>query len=128
MDCALVNPEFAGPDGLDANQLMVGLDPESAMLLEFVLGETILKESGSLPAEGRMLYRINLEGGSTLDLEVTGANPLPQFDVIAPSGLIVARSESQASLVLPHSGQYQIILHQSGGATPYQLKLTRPGR
>lgn len=127
IDCALVAPDFAGPDGLDAAQLLAGIDLDSAMPLEFALGETSVEQSGTFPAEDRgLLYQFYGEGGETLDIEITGPNDQAQFDVIAPSGLILARSESTASLLLPHSGEYQIILRHPGGAAPYRLRLTKP--
>jgi hypothetical protein len=128
IDCEVAQERFTGPDGLDADQLLAGLDEADAIALEFPMGEQTLTYQGNLSENERQLFELYSEGGQTLDIAVTSPAGPVTFDLIALSGLVLARSEQTASVLLPHTGSQYLIVNSETTAASYELQITQDGR
>jgi hypothetical protein len=126
MDCSAARERFVGADGLDASELLAGVDEADTESLEFPLGESTLTHQGELAAGEKAAFELYREGGQSLEVTVDAFDDAVTFDLIAPSGLILARSEQSASVLLPHTG-WQTIVVSSGDkdAITYELRIAQ---
>ena len=64
-----------------------------------------------------------LRGGQVLALTLNALENNAVFDVITPSGLILAWAADSETLLLPHTGDYTILVGSTQGNAAYQLTL-----
>jgi hypothetical protein len=126
IDCAIAQERFAGPDGLDASQLLAGLDDDDLIALEFPLGEPAVTHQGELAAGEKARFEFYSEGGQLLEITVNSPDGTVTFDMIAPSGYILARSQKSVSTVLPHTGWQTLLVNSNGsGPTAYEFTIAQ---
>lgn len=60
-----------------------------------------------------------------MSLRISALEDNAVFDVVAPSGLLLTAESREAVVVLPHTGDYQIIVGGTRGNASYELVVTR---
>lgn len=122
VDCELVRDAFQGSYLMDLD------DPEQSPVrterLDLEPGDTVTQSSGVVRGE-RDVYLIAATGGEELSLRISALEDNAVFDVVAPSGLLLAAESRKAVVVLPHTGDYQIIVGGTRGNASYELVVTR---
>lgn len=124
IDCEQARASFAGPDGLEAADLLADTLPPQPVVFA-PGGSTAVLEAALVRGE-RARYQISAEGGQQMNLALTSAEDNAVLDVISPSGLVLLREASQETLLLPQTGEYTLIVSSSRGNTSYQLRIEIP--
>lgn len=99
---------FAGPDGLEAANLLEGL--ASGVRVQFDPGTSGTVLENAVVRGDRDLYILGADGGQVMYLDITSLEDNAVFDVISPSGDILLRESVSERLFLPEWGDYQIIV------------------
>lgn len=123
IDCEQANERWQGPEGMEAAELLNAADTLNTQRVEFDLGATAATLENSVVRGERDLYLVNAQGGQMMELELTSAEDNAVLDVITPSGLILERNATQAQLLLPHTGDYRILVGGTRGNASYQLRI-----
>jgi len=126
LDCAVAREPFLGPNGLEAADLLDGATAIHSQRVQFEPGTTAAEVQQSVIRGERDLYLVNAQGGQQMQLELTSLENNAAFDVVAPSGLILARESTAETLFLPHTGDYQVIVAGTRGNASYRLRVEIP--
>lgn len=109
------------PDGLE----QLGIDDASLRTQTVQLPpQTPVTRSGAVIRGERDRYLSTIEAGRILELRIASLEDNAVFDVIDPSGLLLARESTEEEIVLPHVGEYQIIVGGTRGNASYDLVFT----
>ncbi|MEM9905012.1 MAG: hypothetical protein AAF921_08315 [Cyanobacteria bacterium P01_D01_bin.44] len=121
-DCAVVSQGFQDESGLEASDLLsdVTLHTQS---VQFEPGASSATFSNSVIRGERDVYQLGAEGGQQMTITVDALEDNAAFDVISPSGLILEREATSADLLLPHTGDYQVLVGGTRGNASYTLTM-----
>jgi hypothetical protein len=122
-DCAVVSQAFQGPDGLEASDLLADATAVNTERVQFKPGSRSTSISHSVLRGERDVYVLGAEGGQRMDLAITSLEENAVLDVVDPSGLVLAREATQEQLILPHTGDYQVIVGGTRGNATYDLTI-----
>jgi len=112
---------FIGPDGLDGETLLAELPP--AQRVEFAPGTRQTRLENSVVRGDRDVYTLGAQGGQSMTLDIASLEDNAVFDVISPSGTVLAREAMSESLVLPQTGDYTVIVGGTRGNATYTLDI-----
>lgn len=112
---------FIGPDGLDSDALLVDLPP--AQRVEFAPGASQTTLENSVVRGDRDVYLLGAQGGQRMTLDIYSLEENAVFDLISPSGMIMAREAISESLPLPQTGDYTVIVGGTRGNATYTLEV-----
>ena len=112
---------FIGPDGLDGETLLAELPP--AQRVEFAPGTSWTTLENSVVRGDRDVYLLGAQGGQQMNLDIESLESNAVFDVISPSGTVMAREAVSESLVLPQTGDYTVIVGGTRGNASYTLEV-----
>ncbi len=123
-DCARVSQAFQDADGFEASDLVAGAAATHRYRVPVAPGPSSATFQGGVVRGERDVYLVDAGGGRLLSLEVTAEGDNAVFDVITPSGLILVREATAEELVLPETGDYQVIVGGTWGNATYELTVT----
>jgi hypothetical protein len=123
-DCALVDQAFQDINGLEAQDLLEGATTVHNQTLRFAPGTQSTTVSQSVIRGERDRYLLGAQGGQQMTLSITSTEDNAVFDVISPSGYILAVESTQETLFLPHNGDYQVIVGGTRGNATYELTVS----
>lgn len=124
MDCAQARERWLSPDGqVEAADLLEAGEIIHRRRVEFDIGSLSTIVNNAVVAGEQDLYAVYAEGGQVLALTLNTLENNATFNVITPSGLILAQAGVSETLLLPHTGDYTILVGSIQGNAAYQLTL-----
>lgn len=123
VDCQLVDSVFQDDSGLESADLLDGATAVHSQRVEFAPGERAATVSNAVVRGERDVYLLGASGGQQMDLLITSVEDNAVFDVISPSGYILAREVMEETVFLPHTGDYQVIVGGTRGNASYELTI-----
>lgn len=123
VDCAVAKERFVGPNGLEASDLLSSAANVNTQTLQFAAGTSQAEVSGGVVRGDRDVYLLNAQGGQQMVVEITSLEENAVFDVVDPSGQILAVESTSEDLLLPHTGDYQLIVGGTRGNASYDLSV-----
>ncbi|MEM7063711.1 MAG: hypothetical protein AAF572_11175 [Cyanobacteria bacterium P01_B01_bin.77] len=123
VDCQLMDSVFQDDDGLEAADLLDWATAVHRQRVEFAPGEREATVSNAVVRGERDVYLLGASGGQQMDLSITSLEDNAVFDVISPSGYILAREAMEETVFLPHTGDYQVIVGGTRGNASYELTI-----
>ncbi|MBD0334325.1 MAG: hypothetical protein ICV62_02450 [Cyanobacteria bacterium Co-bin13] len=126
IDCAAAQERFVGADGLEAADLLEGATALNSQQVQFEPGTSTSTLEGGVARGERNVYRVSAQGGQQMALNITSPENNAVFDVISPSGYVLARESTSEDLLLPQTGDYQIVVGGTRGNAVYTLKIDIP--
>jgi hypothetical protein len=118
-DCALVNKAFQNQAGLEATDLL-----NSATALHrktIALSDRPTTVQNSVIRGERDVYMFSANGGQALNLTIQSVESNAVFDLISPSGIILAQEAQHQKIILLQIGTYQAIVGGTRGNATYTL-------
>lgn len=123
--CEEAREKFVGPDGLEAADLLEGATLNTQRV-EFDAGQSSAVLENSVVRGDRDVYLINAQGGQQMVLNLSSPEENATFDVISPSGFVLAREARNETLGLPQTGEYQVVVGGTRGNASYTLRVEIP--
>lgn len=124
IDCARAKERWLSPDGqVEAADLLNAKEIIHSQRVEFDIGSLSTTVNNAVGAGEQDLYAVYAEGGQLLEITLNALERNAAFDVITPSGLILTRAADSETLLLPHTGDYTILVGSTQGNASYQLTL-----
>lgn len=121
VDCELVQNLFVNADGLEADELTAYATAVHEYRVEFPSGSTSTTvERGVVRAERDVLL-LGAQGGQQMTLNISSLEDNAAFDVVSPSGQILVTEGTNEELLLPETGDYEVIVGSTRGNTTYEL-------
>lgn len=120
-DCQLVDRVFQDQEGLEASDLLDGPNAVHTQRVEFLPGKSAATVSNSVIRGERDVYLLGASGGQQMDVSIKALENNAVFDVISPSGYILSLEAVSETIVLPHTGDYQVIVGGTRGNATYEL-------
>ncbi|RZM76684.1 hypothetical protein [Leptolyngbya iicbica] len=120
-DDPAVTQYFIGPGGVDSATLLADLPP--AQRVEFAPGTSQTTLENSLVRGDRDVYLLGAQGGQTIVLDIYSLEDNAVFDLVSPSGMIMVQEATSEVLLLPQTGDYQLIVGGTRGNTTYTLEV-----
>ncbi len=121
--CDVVNKAFQDENGLEAKDLTEGANRVKTEAVYFDAGKSSTSVTGSVVRGDRDLYTLTARGGQSMNLSMTSLENNAAFDVVDPSGLILGTELTKEKILLPHTGDYQIIVGGTRGNATYDLAI-----
>lgn len=122
-DCEIVDPAFQDHNGLEAKDLIDGANNVRTQRIEFSPGRQYAVASDSVVRGDRDVYLLRAGGGQQMSLYIQSLEDNAVFDVISPGGYILAFSAIDETFLLPHTGDYQVVVGGTRGNATYDLTI-----
>ncbi|EKV03874.1 hypothetical protein Lepto7375DRAFT_6193 [Leptolyngbya sp. PCC 7375] len=123
-DCELVDPAFQDHNGLEAKDLLTGANNARTERIEFDPGKRYVIASNRVVRGDRDIYLFNANGGQQMSISLQATENNAAFDIISPSGYILAFSANNETVFLPHTGDYQVVVGGISSDASYNLTLS----
>lgn len=91
--------------------------------VRFDAGRTGTMVNGAVAKGERTIYILNARDGQRMNLSITSPESNAVFDLIAPNDTILGTELRQKSLILPQTGDYEIIVGGTRGNASYDLAI-----
>jgi hypothetical protein len=121
LDCRAVQDYFAGPDGLEAADLLSDVNIATNQRVQFEPGTSSAFLSNSVVRGDRDLYLLGAQGGQTMVVSISALEDNAAFAIVSPAGDILVLEGVDEELFLPHTGDYQVIVGGTRGNASYDL-------
>lgn len=121
VDCAEVKDRFASAEGLEGSELTEFANTVHRKRVSFEPGASSATVENAVVRGDRDLYLLGAQGGQTMTLNISALEDNAVFDVVDPSGLILALEKTDEEILLPHTGDYEIIVGGTRGNASYSL-------
>lgn len=121
--CNTVSKAFQNEDGLEAKDLTSGANGVFTQQVFFDPGSTSTVVSSAVVRGDRDVYTITAQGGQQMTLSISSTEDNAVFDVVSPSSLILGTELTQDNILLPHTGDYEIIVGGTRGNATYDLSI-----
>ncbi|MEL6879870.1 MAG: hypothetical protein AAFP09_05045 [Cyanobacteria bacterium J06607_10] len=121
--CEVVNKAFQNEEGLEGRDLIDGGTTVHTKEVFFEPGKTSTVVSNAVIRGERDLYRVTAQGGQQMTLLISSLENNARFDVVGPTGRILARETGEDNILLPHTGEYQIVVGGTRGNATYDLEI-----
>jgi len=110
----------------DHGYTLLGLDDESPIHTRRIdLDPGVAQVLSNAVVRGeRDVYLLAAEGGQELRLQISSVENNAVFDLVSPSGMLLVNETMEATVFLPHTGDYQIIVGGTRGNAGYELVAT----
>ena len=122
-DAEAVVRSFAGAGGLDGAELLGDLANQPGERVQFAPGMSGTTLENAVVRGDRDLYTLSAQGGQAMTLTITSLEDNAVFDVISPSGYVLVRERTNENMLLPQTGDYQIIVGGTRGNATYKLDI-----
>lgn len=121
-DCEAVQSYFTGPNGLEADDLTSDATVHTERV-EFAPGKTSTVLENAVVRGERDVYLLNAQGGQMMKLSISSPEDNAVFDLVSPSGMILAVESMNEQVPLPETGDYQVIVGGTRGNAGYSLQV-----
>jgi len=123
-DCEEVRSRFANKDGLEARDLLDSASAVNTKPVQFEAGRNGTVINHAVVRGERDVYLLKAQGGQQMKLALTSTEQNAVFDVVSPSGDILTTEAQSETVLLPHTGEYQVIVGSTRGNATYELQMT----
>ncbi len=123
VDCSDVKERFASAAGLEGAELTEFAENVRRERVSFAPGASSATVENAVVRGDRDLYLLGAQGGQTMTLNISALEENAVFDVVDPSGLILALEKTEDEILLPHTGDYEIIVGGTRGNASYSLTI-----
>ena len=123
-DCQEVDVAFQDYSGLEAQDLIDSAAKLRTRRVEFEPDTSRSVISDSVLRGDRDVYLLKANGGQQMSVNVQSLEENAVLDVISPSGYILAFSALNETLVLPHTGDYRVVIGGTRGNATYELTIS----
>ena len=122
-DCATVNKVFQNENGLEAADLTKDITIGTQAQIFFDPGKSSTTISDSVIRAYRDIYLITAQGGQQISLDISSLENNATVSLVSPSDIILGMDITQEEIVLPHTGEYTIIVGSTRGNATYDLSI-----
>ncbi|MDJ0704362.1 MAG: hypothetical protein QNJ46_13845 [Leptolyngbyaceae cyanobacterium MO_188.B28] len=119
--CTVVDQAFKDINGLEASDLTGYANAVHKRSLSFESGASSATVSNSVIRGDRDLYTLRAEGGQQMTVSISSLEDNAVFDVVSPSGYVLAVEATEETIFLPHAGDQQVIVGGTRGNATYEL-------
>lgn len=122
-DCSdeAVVSRFASYDELEAEAILDTVADQTGERVQFDPGTSGTTLENSVIRGERNLYLLGAQGGQLMTLDLYALEDNAVFDLISPSGSLLAQESTYEAITLPETGDYQIIVGGTRGNATYSL-------
>lgn len=122
-DCSdeAVVSQFAEYDDLEAEAILETVADQAGARVQFDPGTQGTTLEDSVIRGERNLYLLGAQGGQLMTLDLYALEDNAVFDLISPSGSLLAQESTYEVITLPEAGDYQIIVGGTRGNATYFL-------
>jgi hypothetical protein len=117
---AIITDSFTGID--EGAELLAGLP--AGQRVQFAPGTTGTVLENSVVRGDRDLYLLQAEGGQAMALNIASLEDNAVFDVVSPTGFVMAREVTETDLFLSERGDYRVIVGGTRGNATYSLNVS----
>lgn len=121
--CDVVNKVFQNEEGLEGRDLIDDGTTVHTKEVFFDPGKTGTVVSNAVIRGERDLYLLTAQGGQQMYLLLSSLENNARFDVVDPTDRILARETGEDNILLPHTGEYHIIVGGTRGNATYDLEI-----
>lgn len=125
-DCEEVRSRFTNEAGLEASDLLNSATAVHTEQVQFEAGRNSTVIDHAVLQGERDVYLLNAQGGQQMEVALTSIEQNAAFDVVSPSGDILTTEAQSETVLLPHTGDYQVIVGSTRGNATYELQITIP--
>lgn len=122
-DCALVNRAMKRRAGQNSVPLITGYSKVTTTDVQFDAGKFGTTVDGGLVRGEAAMHLLSAQAGQTMTLEARAAGDNAVVHVVSPSGVLLVREKQTASIDLPETGTYEILVSAVRGNTGYDLDI-----
>lgn len=122
-DCERVNSAMKRRAGQNSTPLIAGYSNVTRNDVQFDAGEFGTTVSGGLVGGEAAMYLLPAQAGQTMTLEAKAGRDNAVFHVVSPSGVLLVREQLSATIELPESGTYEILVSGVRGNVSYDLDI-----
>ncbi|HEY9889004.1 MAG TPA: hypothetical protein V6D02_11430 [Candidatus Obscuribacterales bacterium] len=128
IDCAAVAPRFAAEGdvegSLEGADLLAAAANVYTQRVTFAPGISSAVVSNGVVRGDRDVYLLAAQAAQTLTLTITALENNAAFDVVSPTGAVLVLDGTNEAVVLPETGDYQVIVGGTRGNAGYDLSIT----
>ncbi|MBD1869970.1 hypothetical protein H6F95_22280 [Cyanobacteria bacterium FACHB-471] len=125
-DCEEVRSRFTNEAGLEASDLLDSATAVHTEQVQFEAGRNSTVINHAVIRGERDVYLLNAQGGQQMEIALTSTKQNAAFDVVSPSGDILTTEAQSETVLLPHTGDYQVIVGSTRGNATYELEISIP--
>ena len=122
-DCEDVDAAFQDHNGLEAKDLLDGANNINTQQIELQPDQRYANVNSSVVRGDRNVYLLDATSGQQMSLTIQTPDDSAAFDVISPSGYILAFSAINETVLLPHTGEYKVVVGGTQGDVAYDLAI-----
>ena len=122
-DCSAVSATFQEAEGSAARALIDDASSVRMNRVAFEPGKSGATVSDSAIRGERIINVLNAGAGQRMSLSIESIEDNAVFDVVDPSGVVLGTELKEKSIVLPHTGNYQVIVGSTRGNASYDLEV-----
>ena len=122
-DCAAVSATFQEAEGSAARALIDDASSVRMNRVAFEPGKSGATVSDSAIRGERIINVLNAGAGQWMSLSIEAVEDNAVFDVVDPSGVVLGTGMKEENIVLPHTGDYQVIVGSTRGNASYDLEI-----
>lgn len=123
-DCSAVPSPTAEEPANPVAEAPIGADPAmEPVRVQFDPGSNFTVLENAVIRGTRDQYLLDAQAGQTMNLEISSLEENAVFDLVAPDGQTLEQEATEATVTLPESGDYQIIVGGTRGNASYQLRV-----
>jgi len=122
-NCAVVDKVFQNEDGREASDLTNSAASVKTQEVYFDPGKNSTTVSNAVVRDHRDVYLLSAQGGQKMTLSIRSQEDNAVFDVVTPSGIILGDELTRETFVLPHTGEYQVIVGGTQESATYDLEI-----
>ena len=117
VDCSTFIPTEPKPE------TQTEIESPAPIRVKFAPGTSSTVLDNSVVRGSRDIYLLGAKGGQTMNLSITSLEDNAVFDLVAPDGKTIIQEKTNESIVLPETGDYQVIVGGTRGNATYQLQV-----
>lgn len=123
VECEAVKDRFTDLTGAESE------DPQSAptyantQRVEFAPGTSSTVVSNAVVRGDRDLYVLKAQESQVMVLSITAVEDNAVFDLVSPDGKVLVQEGTEEEMVLPETGDYQVIVGGTRGNASYDLTI-----
>lgn len=122
-DCQQVNQAMQRRPGRNSVPLITGYSKVTESDVQFDAGKFGTTVSGGLVRGEAAMHLLEAQSGQMMTLEASAAGDNAVFHVVSPTGVLLAQEKQSASIPLPETGTYEILVSSLRGNTSYDLDI-----
>ncbi len=121
--CEALQERFTAPTGVEGTDLLAYATNVNTQRVQFAPGSSETVVSNGVVRGDRDVYLLGASGGQVMTLSISALEDNAAFDVVGPSGWALVVEGTNEEVLLPHTGDYQVIVGGTRGNASYDLSI-----